>query len=42
MSYRTDRRSRTRAIVVYLTLVFIGATLGLLVRSGVITDHMLW
>ncbi|MBD8548061.1 hypothetical protein [Sphingomonas sp. CFBP 8760] len=42
MGYRTDRRSRTRAIAVYLTLLLIGATLGFLVRFGVITDHMLW
>lgn len=42
MSYQTDRRSRTRAIAVYLTLLLIGAMLGFLVRFGVITDHMLW
>jgi len=42
MSYQTDRRSRTLAIAVYLALLFIGATLGFLVRFGVITDHMLW
>jgi len=42
MSYQTDCRSRTRAITVYLTLLLIGATLGFLVSSGVITDHMLW
>ncbi len=41
MSYRTDHRSRTRAIAVYLTLLLVGAALGFLVRSGVITDHML-
>lgn len=42
MSYKTDSRSRTRAIVVYVALLLIGATLGFLVRSGVITDHILW
>jgi len=42
MSYEMDRRSRTQAIAVYLTLLLIGATLGFLVRFGVITDHMLW
>lgn len=42
MRYQTDHRSRTRAIAVYLTLLFIGAMLGFLVRFGVITDHMLW
>ncbi len=42
MSYQTDRRSRTRAIAMYLTLLLIGAMLGFLVRFGVITDHMLW
>ena len=42
MSYQMDRRSRTRAIAVYLTLLIIGATLGFLVRFEVITDHMLW
>ncbi len=42
MSYRTDRRSRTRAIAVYLSLLFTGTMLGFLVRFGVITDHMLW
>ncbi|MDR6126572.1 hypothetical protein QE361_003688 [Sphingomonas sp. SORGH_AS802] len=42
MSYQTDRRSRMRAVAVYLTLLLISATLGLLVRFGVITDHMLW
>ena len=42
MSYQTDRRSRTRAIGVYVTLLMIGAALGFLVRFGVITDHILW
>ncbi|TCP95874.1 hypothetical protein C8J46_11129 [Sphingomonas sp. PP-F2F-A104-K0414] len=42
MSYQTDRRSRTRAIAVYVTLLMIGAALGFLVRFGVITDHILW
>ena len=42
MSYETDRRSRTRAIAVYAAIVCLGASLGLLVRSGVITDHMFW
>lgn len=42
MSYETDNRSRTRAIAVYTALLCIGAALGLLVRSGVITDHILW
>ena len=39
MSYQTDRRSRTRAITVYVALLFIGAALGFLVRFGVITDR---
>lgn len=42
MGYQTDRRSRTRAIAVYVALLFIGAVLGVLVRLGVITDHILW
>jgi len=42
MSYQTDRRSRTRAIAVYVTLLVIGTALGVLVRFGVITDHILW
>jgi len=42
MGYQTDRRSRTRAIAVYMTLLMIGAALGLLVRFGVITDNILW
>ncbi|TCM10371.1 hypothetical protein [Sphingomonas sp. PP-CC-3G-468] len=42
MSYKTDHRSRTQAIVVYGTIVCIGAALGFLVRAGVITDHILW
>ena len=42
MSYQTDRRSRTRAIAVYVTLLMIGAALSFLVRFGVITDHILW
>ena len=42
MSYQTDRRGRTRAISVYLALLSIGAALGLLVRFGVITDHVFW
>jgi hypothetical protein len=42
MSYETDQRSRTRAIAVYAALLFVGMVLGLLVRAGVITDHMLW
>ena len=42
MSYQTDRRSRTRAIAMYVTLLMIGAALGFLVRFGVITDHILW
>ncbi len=42
MSYQTDRRSRTRAIAMYGVLLLIGAVLGFLVRSGVITDHILW
>jgi hypothetical protein len=42
MSYQTDRRSRTRAIAVYVTLLMIGAALGFLVSFGVITDHLLW
>jgi len=42
MSYQTDRRSRTRAIAVYVALLCVGAALGFLVRLGVITDHILW
>jgi len=42
MSYQTDRRSRTRAIAVYMAFLCVGAVLGLLVRLGVITDHILW
>jgi len=42
MGYQTDRRSRTRTIAVYLTLLLIGAALGFLVGFGVITDHILW
>jgi hypothetical protein len=42
MRYQTDRRSRTRAIALYVSLLFIGAALGFLVRFGLITDHMLW
>jgi hypothetical protein len=42
MSYETDRRSRTRAIAVYAAVICVGAALGLLVRTGVITDHLLW
>ena len=42
MSYETDSRSRTRAIAVYGAIVCIGAALGVLVRAGVITDHILW
>lgn len=42
MRYQTDRRSRTRAIAVYATLLIIGAALGFLVRFGVITDHIFW
>jgi len=42
MSYKTDHRSRTRAIAVYGVIVCIGAALGFLVRAGVITDHILW
>jgi hypothetical protein len=42
MSYETDNRSRTRAIAVYGVVLCVGAALGLLVRFGVITDHMLW
>jgi len=42
MSYETDYRSRTRAIAVYGAVLCVGAALGLLVRAGVITDHLLW
>lgn len=42
MSYQTDRRSRIRAIAVYVALLCVGAALGFLVRLGVITDHILW
>jgi len=42
MTYKTDQRSRTRAIVVYGAVLSVGAALGLLVRAGVITDHLLW
>jgi hypothetical protein len=42
MSYQTDRRSRTRAIATYGVLLFVGAALGVVVRLGVITDHLLW
>jgi hypothetical protein len=42
MSYQTDRRSRTRAIGVYVTLLMIGTALGFLIRFGVITDHIFW
>lgn len=42
MSYQTDHRSRTKAVAIYLALLFIGAALGFLVRYGIITDHMLW
>jgi hypothetical protein len=36
MSYKTDHRSRTRAIVVYGAIVCIEAALGFFVRTGVI------
>jgi hypothetical protein len=42
MSYDTDNRSRMRAVAVYAAILCVGASLGLLVRSGVITDHLLW
>jgi len=42
MSYQTNRRSQTRAIAVYVTLLCVGAVLGFLVGLGVITDHILW
>jgi len=42
MSYKTDRRSQNRAIAVYGAVLCVGAALGLLVRAGVITDHLIW
>ncbi|WP_272944233.1 hypothetical protein [Sphingomonas phyllosphaerae] len=42
MVYETDRRSRTKALVTYAAALFFAAILGLLVRVGVITDHILW
>jgi hypothetical protein len=42
MSYKTDCRSRTRAIAAYGAVPCVGAALGFLVRAGVITDHLLW
>jgi hypothetical protein len=42
MTYKTDHRSRTRAIAVYSVVLCVGAALGLLVRAGGITDHLLW
>jgi hypothetical protein len=30
------------AIAVYAAVIGLGAAIGLLVRSGVITDHILW
>lgn len=42
MSYKTDHRSRARATAVYGAVICVGAVLGLLVRAGVITDHVLW
>jgi hypothetical protein len=42
MSYQTDSRSRTRAIAVYGAVICVATVLGLLVRAGVITDHILW
>ena len=42
LSYKTDYRSRTRAIAVYGAILCVGAGLGFLVRAGVITDHLLW
>jgi hypothetical protein len=42
MRYETDNRSRMAAVAVYAAVICIGAAIGLLVRSGVITDHILW
>lgn len=42
MAYQTDNRSRTRAIAVYGAVICVAIVLGLLVRAGVITDHILW
>jgi hypothetical protein len=42
MSYQADTRSRTRAVAVYGAVICVAIILGLLVRAGVITDHILW
>jgi hypothetical protein len=42
MTYKTDHRSRTLAVAGYGVVLCVGAALGLLVRAGVITDHLVW
>lgn len=42
MRYETDRGSRTRAIVLYAIILCTGGAIGLMVRAGIITDHILW
>lgn len=42
MRYKIDRRSRLRAIATYAAVLCGGGTIGSLVRSGVIADHILW
>lgn len=42
MSYEIDGRSRVRAVAVYAAVIAVAIVIGMLVRSGVITDHILW
>ncbi|TCP37408.1 hypothetical protein [Sphingomonas sp. BK235] len=42
MSYEIDGRSRVRAVAVYAAVISVAIVIGMLVRSGVITDHILW
>lgn len=40
MRYETDRGSRIRAIVLYTIILCAGGAIGLMVRAGIITDHI--
>lgn len=42
MSYTPDTRSRRRGILGYGLLIVVSVTLGLLIRTGVITNQPPW